>query len=289
MPWMTDLYVSDLDGTLLRSDATLSSYTRTELSGLLAHGMHFTVATARALPAIKTLLKGLYIQLPVIELNGALLTDLNTGRHLQVHPLDATAATSVLDAFVQLGLLPFIASACNGQTPLWYAELHNSAMQWYLDEKLAKDDPRPRRTNDLSSGLAGNVLAITLLDREDVVHVAREIALKVGGGRVRTQCFEHPYCEGFWELSVHDASASKATAIAALRQASASRYERLTVFGDSTNDLDMFKVADRAVAVNNAVPEERQAATELTHSNDEDGVVRWLRMNAMGTKGGGKE
>ncbi len=45
------------------------------------------------------------------------------------------------------------------------------------------------------------------------------------------------------------------------------------VFGDEINDLAMFTFAGRSVAVANASPLVRAAATEVTESNDDDGVA----------------
>jgi Cof subfamily protein (haloacid dehalogenase superfamily) len=46
------------------------------------------------------------------------------------------------------------------------------------------------------------------------------------------------------------------------------------VFGDEINDLPMFEFAGRSVAVDNAAPSVRAAATDVTTSNDDDGVAR---------------
>jgi hydroxymethylpyrimidine pyrophosphatase-like HAD family hydrolase len=43
---MDTLYISDLDGTLLRNDASLSDYSRRELIALLEEGVQITVASA---------------------------------------------------------------------------------------------------------------------------------------------------------------------------------------------------------------------------------------------------
>ena len=45
---MKTLYVSDLDGTLLRSDETLSTYTCDVINELVEKGMLFSYATARS-------------------------------------------------------------------------------------------------------------------------------------------------------------------------------------------------------------------------------------------------
>ena len=51
---------------------------------------------------------------------------------------------------------------------------------------------------------------------------------------------------------------------------------RITVFGDHLNDLSMFRVAGRRVAVANAHPDILQIADEVIGTNDEDAVVRYL-------------
>jgi phosphoserine phosphatase len=48
------------------------------------------------------------------------------------------------------------------------------------------------------------------------------------------------------------------------------------VFGDGINDLDMFRDADHAIAVENAGPEVIAVASEIAGRNDQDGVVRWI-------------
>jgi hypothetical protein len=48
------------------------------------------------------------------------------------------------------------------------------------------------------------------------------------------------------------------------------------VFGDEVNDLPMFEFAGRRVAVENAGPLVRAAADELTASNADDGVARFI-------------
>ncbi len=56
---MKTLYVSDLDGTLLRSDAKTSAYTNQILNTLTEKGMLFSYATARSLMTAKKVTKGI--------------------------------------------------------------------------------------------------------------------------------------------------------------------------------------------------------------------------------------
>ncbi len=51
----------------------------------------------------------------------------------------------------------------------------------------------------------------------------------------------------------------------------------MTVFGDSINDIGMFKLAGTSVAVANALDEVKKVADViLPYSNDEDGVAKYL-------------
>jgi hypothetical protein len=75
------IFISDLDGTLLRRDARLSPRGRDLLAHSLDAGIAFTVASARSVASIATILNGLRLPLPVIEFNGAFIRDLETGRH----------------------------------------------------------------------------------------------------------------------------------------------------------------------------------------------------------------
>ena len=69
------LYVSDLDGTLLRSDETISDYTCSVINKLTQSGMLFSYATARSYVTAKKVTKGLGAKIPLIVYNGAFVID----------------------------------------------------------------------------------------------------------------------------------------------------------------------------------------------------------------------
>jgi Cof subfamily protein (haloacid dehalogenase superfamily) len=270
------LFVSDLDGTLLGPDAALSAYSQHALRSLIADGLLFTVATARTLPSIRALLGGIALPLPVIELNGAFVSDLATGRHLMVQALRPDVAATVMARIRRRGLSPFIATSCDDEDHLYHAELANPAMVWYRDEKIAFRDPRLRAIDDLHAALGEPVVGFTLLaERDAMTQLAAEIRAELAD-LVQIHLFENVYCPGWWELSIHDRHATKSGAIARLRRSLDLEARRLVVFGDSINDLDMFRDADHAIAVENAVPEIIAVASEIAGRNDQDGVVRWI-------------
>ena len=69
------LYVSDLDGTLLRSNQTTSEYTNEVINSLTEKGIVFSYATARSIYTSSKVTKGLDAKIPVITYNGAFIVD----------------------------------------------------------------------------------------------------------------------------------------------------------------------------------------------------------------------
>ncbi len=52
--------------------------------------------------------------------------------------------------------------------------------------------------------------------------------------------------------------------------------DKVVVFGDGSNDVDMFRTADESYATANACDELKQIATEIIGSNDDNAVAEWL-------------
>jgi hydroxymethylpyrimidine pyrophosphatase-like HAD family hydrolase len=79
---------------------------------------------------------------------------------------------------------------------------------------------------------------------------------------------------------VHDKRASKDQAIQILIDRLGISKNELTVFGDNSNDIKMFKLAGQSIAVSNATDELKQYATQIMGTNEEDSVVRYILKNS---------
>lgn len=274
----TPLYISDLDGTLLRPDATLSDYSRNELNRLIANGLHFTVATARSVASIRLLLQGLDLKLPVINLNGALLSDLDSGRHHAIQAISPEIAESVLEQIKTIGMLPFISTSNQDSDFLYYHRINNAGMQWYLDDRLNAGDSRLRQTADLSRTLVDSVVAFTVIDhRRALLRELRDRLEERCPGSLQMYLFANSYSEvGDTWLTIGDAQATKDQGIRLLLARGGYVLDNLTVFGDSDNDAEMFRLAPHAIATANATKEIHTLATETIGPNSEDSVVSYL-------------
>lgn len=82
------------------------------------------------------------------------------------------------------------------------------------------------------------------------------------------------YRDEFW-LEICPQNCTKAKTLLKLKEAMG--FEKLVVFGDSLNDVSMFRIADEAYAVANAMEELKQIATGVIGSNEEDAVANMLK------------
>ena len=160
------LYVSDLDGTLLRSDGSLSPYSVRTLARLIGEGMPFTVASARGYGEIRYALQGLRLRFPVIATNGAYVFDLATGRHLAVHALPPGIAHDLWTLFDGRGFSPFLFTYDGRADRFYYTadSLQNDGMRRFHRKRETRRDPRLHHLADLRQGLDDQVVLIIHID-----------------------------------------------------------------------------------------------------------------------------
>ncbi|MCK4679877.1 HAD hydrolase family protein [bacterium] len=270
------VYVTDLDGTLLGDDARLSDRTRSGLVALLESGLVLTVASARSVVAMQSILAGLRLPLPVIELNGAFISDLGTGRHLVANELETELAVGAYELIRGAGCVPFVSSFDGERDRLHYSEVGNPGMKWYLDDRLSNNDSRLSKTADLASRLSEQVVCLTVIDRPDVVEKLRAAMVERFDGRLSVRQFSNEYFGGWDWVTVHDARATKDRALATLLEARDLGDAEVVAFGDSDNDIPLFRCADKGVAVANASAELKSLAAEVIGPSNEDSVVGFL-------------
>jgi hydroxymethylpyrimidine pyrophosphatase-like HAD family hydrolase len=88
--------------------------------------------------------------------------------------------------------------------------------------------------------------------------------------------------KGYYWLQTFHQNANKGRMVKHLVDHLGWSLEKTVVFGDYVNDLDMFKVAGRSVAMSNALPEVKQAAHEVIGSNQNGAVIDYLESLNLG-------
>jgi len=264
------LFVSDLDGTLMRSDISLSDFTVLTINGLVENGLNFTYATARSVESARPIAGGLNLKLPVITRNGAVLADNNTGRHIEKSVFTSDEVQLLKDMLEELPLCGFV-SCFTGEKMIktYMAGEHTEAFQGYIDYN--KDDPVMVSKNTVEEMFCGEPGYVTLMGEKEYIRPIYEKVKTYQGWESLFQ--KDTYREEYW-LEICPQNCTKAKTILKLKE----RYgfEKLVVFGDALNDLPMFKIADEAYAVSNALDVVKEAAAKVIGSNDEDAVAEFL-------------
>ena len=265
------LYVSDLDGTLMRSDITLSDYTIQTINELVDKGMNFTYATARSIESARTIAAGLKLKLPVITRNGAVLADNNTGRHIEKSVFTADEVQLLKDLLDELPLCGFVSCFIGEKMIKTYVEgEHTTAFQGYVD--YYKDDPAMVAKTTLEDMFCGEPGYVTLMGEKEYIRPVYEKVKTYQGWECLFQ--KDTYRDEYW-LEICPRNCTKAKTILKLKE----RYgfEKLVVFGDALNDIPMFEIADEAYAVENAIDSLKAIATGVIGNNNEDCVAQFLK------------
>ena len=259
------LYVSDLDGTLLRSDQRTSDYTNSVINRLTEQGMIFSYATARSYHTARRVTAGLNAEIPLIVYNGAFVIDNLTGAHLLENYFDETA-DRLLDDLNAHEIYPIVYSFTDGAEKFSF-ELATDGMRFFLDSR--KGDIRRNAVASADGLKAGRKFYITCID------VPEKLRPFYDKYRNQYHCvYQRDLYSGAQWLEIMPQAASKSNAVRQLK--ALLQCDRVTAFGDGRNDIDLFQLADESYAVQNADEELKKYASAVIPSNDEDGVARWL-------------
>ena len=254
------LLALDLDGTLLRSDGTISQRTRRALTQVAAAGVELVVVTARP-PR--------YVGLVASELdlageaggvalcaNGAIEYDLGTGSWRADRPLPlATARRTV--------------AALSGPGVGFAVETGDRVVH---EPGFATGDGADVRlpVTDLEQMWAFGRPIVKLLARSVTVHADDLLAAALAAVGVDVEC-THSGGRGLVEISAP--GVSKVAGLVRLCERRGIAADQVMAFGDALNDLAMLRWAGTGYAVANAHPAVLAAVSRHTAANDADGVA----------------
>ncbi len=275
---MPTLYISDLDFTLTQHDATLSDFTRKALQLLYTNGIYFTIASARSVASIQQILKNIPLYLPVIEFNGAFLSDLETGRHFTVNSIPNEVMTDIWNMGQDCGLIPFLSSFDGNRDNLYIPPTTTPGMEWYKTDRITHNDPRIRyyTQTDFNEIRMEDIICMTYIQNASILEQFRSEILQKFPSSLKIYLYENQYSPGEYWMTIYSRKVGKDHAIQELRRHYRLEDYELVVFGDQINDECMFRIADRSYAVKNAVPELQEHATGIIGPHDEDSVMKFI-------------
>lgn len=251
---------TDLDGTLVRSDRSISDRTRAAVLAAEDAGMEVVIATGRPPRWIAPVVDVLGDRGLVVCANGASVYD--PARH------ELVARTE---------LAPDVAESIIDDVSEAFPEAVIGLEQGFdfsVDDRFRElADGLATRLEDLRIGPIRSFLdrpvtkLIVRLPHPAPAGTAAGVRSVVGDRAIVTHSTE----ESFLELS--HPHAHKAATVERLLVERGIAPAEVVAFGDMPNDLELIRWAGWGVAVANAHPVLRAAADEVTASNDDDGVA----------------
>ena len=121
---MKTLYITDLDGTLLRSDQTLSDTSAAALNELIRKGICFSYATARSAGTAGAAMEKVKAPMAAVVYNGAFVVETKTGKRLISNAFENNESRDILDAVLSLGIFPRVYSLINCKERFAYTKEH---------------------------------------------------------------------------------------------------------------------------------------------------------------------
>jgi Cof subfamily protein (haloacid dehalogenase superfamily) len=255
-----ELVASDIDGTLIRNDGTLSPRT---LDVLAALPVPFVVVTGRPVRWLHQLYDQMPAPVPAVCANGAVIYDPVADEILLANPLSTDLLLDVAKRLREA--VPDIALA---------VEVEDGRAFWYEEAWPVRWESVPQQVRMLTTPEElTSVPAVKLLARS-VNHEADAFYELVSGLLGSVAETTHSSSSALVEISAP--AVTKAAGLAWLCERDGIDASAVLAFGDMPNDVPMLAWAGHSVAMGNAHPAVRAVADEVTRTNDEDGVARYL-------------
>jgi len=267
------LYVADLDGTLLNESGQLTPYTRQEILRLEAAGGLFTCATGRSLVSAKKVWENLPLRCPVIVATGVSIYSLQENRYLYIESLPRAVLTELDQVLKEESVNGFlyILNQKQEEEMLYNSINHPDAFEYYSSRFPQYERRCCQYSLFAEIPYTSRPLYVTLYgEYRKLIHVYEHLNRIPGIHAL----FSQRSGDERYYLDIISKACSKGSAILRLKKMIGA--EEVVVFGDHLNDLDMFAIADRSYAPENAVDEIKRIATaKIGHCND-DCVAKFI-------------
>ncbi|MPZ27389.1 MAG: HAD hydrolase family protein [Micromonosporaceae bacterium] len=264
-PGLPKLVATDLDGTIVRSDDTVSADTHEVLARVRAAGVPVVGATGRGPRLLDLTRENLPAAGHLVMAGGGRVLDVTNGVPVTLadHQLAGPAVARLLDTLeAAAGPLRVMVEALDHPyAPLW-GDLDPN---WPWPQRVV---PKPR-----AEALAGPVIKAFVqadggADPDALLALARRVVPPSAASLTQA---------GLGFVEICPPGVDKASGLAVVAEALGVDPADVLVFGDMPNDVPMFRWAGWGrVAVGNAHPRVLELADEVTGTNDQDGVAVWL-------------
>lgn len=256
------LICTDIDGTLLRPDHSISSRTKEAIQAAHNAGIIVALVSGRIGNSLIKIQDQLGISGPLGTLNGSLVLDEKGGSILE-HPLTTDEIHHILEWVKQTDLNAFVYTNTN-----WYASKEG---YWTQNElKISGFEGRTLSFDEIEERLGDDEKPFKVLcmdqDTEYLSAMENQLVQQIGSHFTILR-------SGPTYLEIFHHGVDKGDAIHALSNHYSIGVEQIMAIGDYYNDVGMLRAAGYSVAMGNAPADIKELADHVTASNTEEGLA----------------
>ena len=309
------LYVSDLDGTLLNSNALLNEDVPERLNRLIDKGLCFTVATARTYATVNSIVKDVHLTYPMILMNGVMIYDPVNKSCINAEIIERDSVEYILKGRKKFGVTGFAyalspeISEVSSNAELTLKSESNARIKKSLntseDSQLQKPEQFQKAGRKMATyyeKIATEHMEKFYVERRDVYHKPFSKVEKLedilGEDIIYFSiCYDEEALRPFYEYLQRDEKLNlnfykdvygDGLWYLEISHKNASKYhgvqklramlqpDAITGMGDNLNDIPLFEACDRCCAVGNAHKEVKERADYVLDTNLNAGVVKFL-------------
>lgn len=250
----------DIDGTLTNSNKVISENTINTLNKLIERNIFIVLCSGRANSYIKQYLKQINKSKYSISNNGALIYDNELNKIIISHTL-YSKDLEYLWNYSNDTKSGFIINTVNNK--------YSNKFVKNKEDKVIID-----KLSDVKED------KVQLVISNDDINVMKELELYINNKtnlKVINKSFDYlnEIKDGYYFFDVVNKNVSKGNAINDLLKVLNINKKNSLCFGDSVNDIDMFKSVGISVAMGNAIEDLKNIADYVTDTNDEDGISKF--------------
>jgi Cof subfamily protein (haloacid dehalogenase superfamily) len=263
------LVVSDVDGTLLTKDKTLTEVAKAAVRRLHEAGIDFTITSSRPTLGMRFLIEPLQITLPIGAFNGSSIVDPQL-KPIEQHLIPLPAVQRCLEVLNEFGVDIWLFT-----NELWLTRNGNGEYVPHEKRAIRAD---PTIVDDFAPYLSA-ACKIVGASPDPVLLQRCEAAMQKALGAEATAIRSQTYY-----LDITPPGCDKGTFVQAMARRLGIATDAVATIGDMQNDLAMFRNSGLSFAMGNATDDVKKVATHVTTSNENEGFAGAMEMILKGNE-----
>ncbi|HEX9472423.1 MAG TPA: Cof-type HAD-IIB family hydrolase [Bradyrhizobium sp.] len=257
------LVVSDVDGTLVTKDKTLTDGAKAAVRRLHDAGIGFTITSSRPTIGMRFLIEPLAITLSIGAFNGSCIVDPQL-KPIEQHLIPAPAVQRSLDVLNEFGVDIWLFTSDRWLTRRPDGDYVPAEKRAIRADPTIVEDFSPYLST--ACKIVGSSADAPLLQR---CEAAIQQALGAEATAVRSQSYY---------LDITPPGCNKGTFVEAIARRLGISTDAVATIGDMQNDLAMFQNSGLSIAMGNATDDVKKQATLVTATNENEGFAGAIDM-----------